>query len=40
LTVFTVVIVFVTLDVEYPREGLIRLQTADQLRVNVRESMK
>ena len=40
LTVFTVIIVFVTLDVEYPREGLIRLQNADQLLVNVRESMK
>jgi hypothetical protein len=40
LVVFTVIIVYVTLDVEYPRAGLIRLQNADQLLVNVRQSMK
>jgi hypothetical protein len=39
-TVITVIIVYVILDVEYPRAGLIRLATADQLLVNVRESMK
>ena len=39
-TVITVIIVYVILDVEYPRTGLIRLETADQLLVQVRESMK
>lgn len=39
-TVLTVVIVYVMLDVEYPRAGLIRLESADQLFVNLRESMK
>jgi hypothetical protein len=28
------------LDVEYPRAGLIRLEAADQLLVNVRDRMK
>jgi hypothetical protein len=28
------------LDVEYPRSGLLRLETADQLLVKVREGMK
>jgi hypothetical protein len=40
LTVFTIIVVYVTLDVEYPRAGLIRLEAADQLLVDVRESMK
>jgi len=40
LTIFTVIIVFVALDVEYPREGLIHFETADQLLVDVRERMK
>ena len=40
LTVFTVIIVYVTLDIEYPRAGLIRLETADQLLVRLRERMK
>ena len=35
----TVSIVFVILDVEYPRWGLIRIQGADQVLVDVRESM-
>ena len=39
-TVITVIIVYVILDVEYPRAGLIRLENADQLLVKVRESMK
>ena len=39
-TVITVIIVYVILDVEYPRTGLIRLETADQLLVKVREGMK
>jgi hypothetical protein len=39
-TVLTVVIVYVMLDVEYPRAGLIRLESADQLLVNLREHMK
>lgn len=39
-TVITVTIVYVILDVEYPRAGLIRLQSADQVLVDVRESMK
>ncbi len=38
--VITVIIAYVVLDVEYPRAGLIRLETADQLLVKVRESMK
>lgn len=40
LTVFTVIVVYVTLDIEYPRTGLIRLEAADQLLVKVRERMK
>jgi hypothetical protein len=32
-TVLTVIIVYVMLDVEYPRAGLIRLESADQLLV-------
>lgn len=39
-TVITVTIVYVILDVEYPRAGLIRLQSADQVLVDVRESMR
>jgi len=38
-TVLTVIIVYVMLDVEYPRAGLIRLESADQLLVNLREHM-
>ena len=38
--VITVIIVYVIIDVEYPRAGLIRLQAFDQLLVNVREGMK
>jgi uncharacterized membrane protein YedE/YeeE len=39
-TVLTVIIVYVMLDIEYPRAGLIRLESADQLLVNLRDSMK
>ena len=39
-TVVTVIVVYVILDVEYPRVGLIRLETSDRLLVQVRESMK
>jgi hypothetical protein len=39
-TVITVIVVYVMLDVEYPRAGLIRLEAADQLLVNVRDRMK
>jgi hypothetical protein len=39
-TVLTVIIVYVMLDVEYPRSGLIRLESADQLLANLRERMK
>lgn len=37
--VITVIIVYVIIDVEYPRAGLIRLQAFDQLLVDVREGM-
>jgi hypothetical protein len=39
-TVMTVVIVFVILDVEYPRAGLIRLETSDELLLNIGENLK
>ena len=39
-TVMTVIIVYVILDAEYPRAGLIRLESADQLLVELRDSMK
>lgn len=39
-TAITVIIVYVMLDVEYPRAGLIRLETADEMLVSVREAMK
>jgi hypothetical protein len=38
-TVITVIIVYVILDVEYPRAGLIRLESGDQLLVHIRENM-
>lgn len=40
MTVFTVIVVYVTLDVEYPRAGLIRLEAADQMLLQLREHMK
>jgi len=39
-TVITVIIVYVMLDTEYPRTGLIHLETADQLLVDLRDGMK
>jgi hypothetical protein len=39
-TALSVIIVYVMLDVEYPRAGLIHLESADQLLVNLREHMK
>ena len=39
-TVMTVIIVYVMLDGEYPRAGLIRLATADQLLIDLRHGMK
>jgi hypothetical protein len=39
-TAMTMIIVFVILDVEYPRAGLIRLESPDQLLLNIRESLK
>jgi hypothetical protein len=39
-TVMTVLIVYVILDAEYPRAGLIRLEAADQLLVELRDGMK
>jgi multidrug transporter EmrE-like cation transporter len=39
-TVITVLIVYVMLDAEYPRAGLIRLESADQALLQVREGMK
>jgi hypothetical protein len=39
-TVITVIIVYVVLDVEYPRTGLIRLEAADQVLIEVRSAMK
>jgi hypothetical protein len=37
--VMTVIIVYVIIDVEYPRAGLIRLQAFDQFLVDVRHNM-
>ncbi len=39
-TVVTVIIAYVVLDVEYPRAGLIRLETADQMITDMRARMK
>jgi hypothetical protein len=39
-TLITVIIVYVMLDVEYPRGGLFHLEAADQLLVKAREGMK
>jgi hypothetical protein len=38
-TAMTVIIAFVILDVEYPRAGLIRLESPDQLLLNVRDRL-
>jgi len=39
-TVMTMIIVYVILDVEYPRAGLIRLANSEQMMIEVRENMK
>ena len=36
----TVISVYVVLDLEYPRRGLIRLDAYDQVLVELRQSMK
>lgn len=38
-TVITVIVVYVVLDVEYPRTGLIHLESADQALVDLRHEM-
>lgn len=38
--IITVVVAYVILDVEYPRAGLIRLVSADQILVELRQSMR
>jgi hypothetical protein len=38
--VITVIVVYVIIDIEYPRAGLIRLEASDQLLLNVHGSMK
>jgi multidrug transporter EmrE-like cation transporter len=38
-TVITVTVVYVMLDAEYPRAGLIRIEVADQALIEVRESI-
>ena len=38
-TIITVVVVYVILDLDYLREGLIRLQAADQMLIRARESL-
>jgi hypothetical protein len=39
-TIFVVIVVYVILDIEYPRAGLIRLESADQVMVELRQEMK
>ena len=39
-TMITVIVVYVMLDIEYPRTGLIRLEAADEVLINLREGMK
>jgi hypothetical protein len=39
-TIITVIVVYVVLDIEYPRAGLIRLETDDQILVDLRQGMK
>jgi hypothetical protein len=36
----TVITVYVILDIEYPRAGLIRLEVPDQLLLNIRDRMR
>jgi hypothetical protein len=39
-TLITTIVIYVFLDIEYPRAGLIRLEAADQVLVALRQSMK
>jgi hypothetical protein len=39
-TILTVIVAYVMLDIEYPREGLIHLESADSMLVELRESME
>lgn len=39
-TAITVIVVYVALDIEYPRTGLFRLDGADEVLVQLREGMK
>jgi hypothetical protein len=39
-SVITVIVVYVMLDIEYPRAGLIRLETAEQMLVKIRDGMR
>lgn len=39
-TVLTVVVAYVMLDIEYPRVGLLRLETADSMLLQLREAME
>lgn len=39
-TLITVIVVYVMLDIEYPRTGLFRLQAADDMLVKARTAMK
>jgi len=39
-SVITVIVIYVFLDIEYPRSGLIRLTSSDQVLVELRENMK
>jgi hypothetical protein len=39
-SVITVIVVYVVLDIEFPRAGLIRLESADQVLVELRQNMK
>ena len=34
------IVVYVILDIEHPRAGLIRLESADQVMVELRQEMK
>ena len=38
-SIITAIVVYVVLDIEYPRIGLIRLEAADQVLIKVREGM-
>jgi hypothetical protein len=39
-TVMTIIVIYVIMDIEYPRAGLIRLHAFDQALIDVRERMQ